>query len=283
MRPTGSVRQRADKSFEIRYSLATDPLTGQRKRIYKTFHGTYEDAKKELRRLLRTVDTSEHVEPTKIKVGEFLTQWLETMRSQISPKTHERYTDIVNLFLIPTFGNSLLNKLMPSAIQNAYNKWENSGRRDSKKGGFAPRTRLHFHRVLKAALKHAVQLQLITRNPADAIKPPRAKKVAITVLTIEQSAALLAALLGTRLYWPVLIALTTGMRRGEIVALRWRNVDFEKKTIRVLESVEQVRQNLRFKAPKTEKTRAVILPEYALEELKVWKRKQAEELNSSGR
>ena len=74
----------------------------------------------------------------------------------------------------------------------------------------------------------------------------------------------------------------TGMRRGEIVALRWKNVDFENKAIRVVESVEQVGDKIRFKAPKTEKTRAVMLPDYALEELKAWKEKQAKELKEVG-
>lgn len=80
---------------------------------------------------------------------------------------------------------------------------------------------------------------------------------------------------GKPIYWPVLLALATGMRLGETIALRWKNVDFEKKTVRVVESLEQTKKGLRFKAPKTERTRAVILPEYALEELKAWKDKQA--------
>jgi integrase len=72
------------------------------------------------------------------------------------------------------------------------------------------------------------------------------------------------------------------MRRGEILALRWKNVDFGKMTVRVVESLEQVKQTIRFKAPKTEKSRAVILPEYAINELKAWKEKQAQELLELG-
>lgn len=72
------------------------------------------------------------------------------------------------------------------------------------------------------------------------------------------------------------------MRRGEILALRWKNVDFNKMTVRVVESLEHTRQGLRFKAPKTERTRAIILPDYAAEELRAWKEKQAEELLSQG-
>jgi integrase len=100
----------------------------------------------------------------------------------------------------------------------------------------------------------------------------------MATLTVEQSAILLDAIRETRLYWPVLLALATGMRRGEILALRWKNVDLEKKTVRVVESLEQTKKGIRFKAPKTNRTRAVLLPEYAVEELQKRKEKQAEEL-----
>ncbi len=279
MRPTGSIRQRSDGTFEIRYGLGTDPLTGSRKRIHKTVGGKYEDAKKVLRKILNTIDDNQHVEPTKIKTGEFLAQWLETVRSRVSPKTHERYSDIVRRSLTPNLGNCLLTQLTPSIIQGAYNKLEATVRKD-KRGNLSPRTRLIIHRVFKSALKHAVQLQLLARNPAEGVIPPRAKKATIKTLTVEQSVALLHALKGTRLYWPVLLALTTGMRRGEILALRWKNVDFGRMTARVVESLEHTRQGLRFKAPKTEKTRAITLPQYAVEELRMWKENQAKELEA---
>lgn len=120
-RPDGYIRKRSKNSFEIRYSLGVNPLTGKRKRIETTFKGTYDQAKVELRRLLRTIDTNEHVETTKIKVKEFLTEWLKTIGSQVSPKTHERYTDLVNHFIIPALGSCLLIRLTPSNIQLAYN------------------------------------------------------------------------------------------------------------------------------------------------------------------
>jgi integrase len=284
MRRNGYIRQRSEGVFEIRYTLGTDQLTRSRKRTSKTIKGTYKDAERELRRLLRTIDTSEHLEPTKITTEQFLKQWIETVRSQISPKTHERYADIVNHFLIPSFGKSLLSRLTPILIQEAYNKWETSGRRDNKKGGLAPRTRLHLHRIFRSALKHAMRMRLINHNPADAVLPPKAKRTTASTLTIEQSVTLLEGIQNKhpRMYWPVLLAITTGMRRGEIVALRWKNVDLENKTIRVTESVEQVGHNIRFKAPKTEKTRAVMLPDYVVEELRAWKSNQSQELERLG-
>ena len=86
----------------------------------------------------------------------------------------------------------------------------------------------------------------------------------------------------TRIYWPVLIALSTGMRRGEVLALRWRNVDFEGGVVRVVESLEQTKTGIRFKSPKTDRTRAVTLPAFCIEELRRLKRQQAEELLTLG-
>jgi integrase len=100
----------------------------------------------------------------------------------------------------------------------------------------------------------------------------------MTVLTAEQSQQILGAIRRNRVYWPVLIALATGMRRGEILALRWGNVDLDRGSLRVVESLEQTKAGLRFKAPKNEKTRAITLPAFAVAELRRLRREQAESL-----
>lgn len=100
--------------------------------------------------------------------------------------------------------------------------------------------------------------------------------------TADQSAQLLEALTHSRVYWPVLLALSTGMRRGEILALRWKNVDLETGTLRVVESLEQTKTGIRFKAPKSGRHRAITLPAYAVQELRRLKREQAEGLLALG-
>src|SRR6266498_4487873 len=284
MRPTGHIRRRSAGSWELRYSLGADPATGKRRIVTTTFSGDRKVAERELRRLLRAVDTGEHVDPTRLTVRAWLGHWLDTVREEVSPKTHERYAEIVKNFLNPALGNLPLTKLAPIHIQKAYNDWATGGRRDGKVGGLSPRTRRHIHRILRSALTRAVEQQVLARNPADAFKKrlPAIEQRGMTTLTADQSACLLAAIAHTRIYWPVLLALATGMRRGEILALRWKNVDLERGTVRVVESLEQTKLGIRFKAPKNDRHRAITLPAYAVEELRGLKRQQAEELLALG-
>jgi integrase len=281
MRSTGHIRARAPGSWEIRYSLGTDPATGKRRTATATICGNRRAAEKELRRLLHTLDSGEHVDPTRMTVKQWLTSWLVAVREEVSPKSHERYSEIVTNFLVPELGALPISKLAPSHVQAAYSKWGTEGRLDGKPGGLSPRTRRHFHRILKSALGRALEQQVIARNPADAFKKrlPKVERREMATLTAEQSGCLLDAIHHTRVYWPALIALATGMRRGEVLALRWKNIDLDHGMVRVVESLEQTKAGgLRFKPPKKEKTRAITLPSFAVEDLRRLKREQAEEL-----
>jgi integrase len=279
-RHNGHIRERSPGSWEIRYDLGTDPATGKRRIATATVHGDRRAAENELRRLLHTRDTGEHVDPTRLTVGRWLSQWLKAVREEVSPKSHERYSEIVNNFLVPALGNLQITKLAPSHIQAAYTRWAVEGRLDGKEGGLSPRTRRHIHRILSSALVRAVEQQVLARNPADAFRKrlPKVERREMMTLSTNQSAQLLAAIKHTRVYWPVLLALATGMRRGEVFALRWKNVDLDRTSLRVMESLEQTKAGIRFKAPKNERTRAIKLPVFAVEELRRLKRQQAEEL-----
>lgn len=222
MRSTGHIRQRSPGSWELRYSLGTDPATGKRRMATATVKGNRRAAEKEMRRLLRTLDTGEHVDPTRMTVRQWLEAWLCAVREEVSPKSHERYSEIVENFLKPTLGNLPLTKLAPSHIQQAYTGWAISGRRDGKDGGLSTSTRRYIHTILKSALARAVEQQVLARNPADAFKRrlPKIERMQMATLTAEQSAQLLRAIEHTRVRWPVLLAISTGARRGEILALR---------------------------------------------------------------
>jgi integrase len=283
MRPTGHIRQRVSGSWEIRYSLGTD-AGGRRKVATATFKGTRREAEQELRRLLRSLDEGDHIEPGKMKVGPWLDQWLEAVREEISPKSHERYSEIVRNFLVPAFGGHQLAKLSSSHIQAAYSNWAVRGRLDGRDGGLASATRKYIHRVFRAALSRAVEQRLVNRNPADAFRNrlPKVERQPMATLTETQSAILIRAMAGTRLYWPCLLSLATGMRRGETLALRWRDVDFERHEVRVVQSLEQTKAGIRFKPPKSGRARAIAMPTFLTTELRSHKAKQAEQFLACG-
>jgi integrase len=275
MRPRGNIHQRSPGSFRLRYTLGKDPVTGKRRTATATVRGTRKDAERELTRLLRTTDTGEHVDPSRMTVGQWLDLWLDTIRAEVSQKTHESYTEIVRCYLKPALGSARLDKLAPSQIQKAYNSWT---RQDGKP--LSPRTHHYIHVILKSSLARAVEQQSLARNPADifSTRLPKIERKELTTLTVEQSAHLLESIKDAHIYWPVLLALTTGMRRGEILALRWKNVELDRGTLRVMESLEQTKAGLRFKAPKTDRTRAITLPAFVIDELRHLKRVQAETL-----
>jgi hypothetical protein len=137
MRHSGHIRERSPGAFELRYSLGTDPATGKRRVATVTLRGSRKEAERELRRLLRALDTREHVDPSRITVREWLSTWLDATRAEVAPKSAERYSEIVNNFLAPARGNLQLAKLAPVYIQDAYNEWASGGRRDGKAGGLA--------------------------------------------------------------------------------------------------------------------------------------------------
>src|SRR4051812_2803218 len=119
MRSTGHIRQRSPGSWELRYTLGTDAATGKRRMATTTMRGGRKDAERELRRLLHSIDTNEHVDPTRLTVRQWLTTWLDTVKEEVAPRTHERYSEIVNNFLAPALGNLPIIKLAPAHIQDA--------------------------------------------------------------------------------------------------------------------------------------------------------------------
>jgi integrase len=139
-----------------------------------------------------------------------------------------------------------------------------------------------MHRVLKQALKQGVRWELLHRNPADAIQPPKVEKHRMATYDMAQTAALLEALKDERIYIPVLLAVLCGLRRGEIAALRWRNVDLEKSSLAVVESVEQMNGSIRIKETKSGRVRTVALPLTVRDELKAHRLTQAQRMLKLG-
>jgi len=144
------------------------------------------------------------------------------------------------------------------------------------KMGLSAQTVTHHHRVLREALKQAVRWQMLAVNPADAVKPPRAEHKEIQVQDETGTAELLRSLEGTRFHLAALLAVGTGMRRGELLGLRWQEVDLKAGKLAVRQNLQQTSSGLLFKSPKTAKgQRSISLMPSTVTALKQHKRRQA--------
>jgi integrase len=223
----------------------------------------------------------EYVEPSKLTLSQFFDRWLKHIKPNVTPRTHERYGDLLNKNLAPLLGAKLLSKLQPIDISEAYAKAIASGRRDGK-GGLSARTVHHMHRVLYSALAQAERWKLITRSPAALLEKrdrPKIDRKSVSTIDAPTTATVFDAARDRRLFIPLVLASLCGLRRGEITALRWRAIDMENGQLAVVASTEQTDAGVvREKEAKSGKARTVALPTYAVEELRRWRLTQAEEM-----
>ncbi len=254
------------------------PTSGRRKRKWHSFKGTKREAQIECARLIGEHKAGKvNLAPNKTTVAEFLDRWIDHMRAQLTPRSHERYSELVTKNIAPLLGSTALAKLQPVMISQAYAKALKSGRRDGK-GGLSAKTVLYMHRVLRQALAQAVLWELLGRNPADVVDPPKVERKEMVALDADPTAALIEAARGTSMFIPVLLGALCGLRRGEIAALYWRAIDLERGTLAVVLSAEQTKDAVREKPPKNGKGRSVVLPSLVIDELRRYRIKQAEHL-----
>jgi integrase len=250
----GSVYRRGDGwTLKLELPRRTD---GHRQYRYETC-ATKREAERLRAELVHEIVGGTFFEPTKMTVGEFLDQWFEQTANGLTARTRERYRSIIDRHLKPALGHIALAKIRPLHLQAYYSAALSNGRTDGK-GALSPATVLKAHHIIHRALRQAVRWQLIARNPADAVEPPRALRTEMRALDSTQTAALLAAAADTRLAMPILLAVSTGMRRGELLGLRWGDVDLVAGTVAVRQTIEETKAGLTFKGPKTTKSRRVL-------------------------
>ena len=274
----GHIRERSPGHWAI--ILDAQDTAGKRKRRWHSFAGTKRQAQIECARLISEVQGGNYLEPSKVTLAEFLGRWLNHIKSQVSPRSHERYAEIVHTHIVPLLGAVPLTRLRGEQVSEAYAKALASGRRDGK-GGLSPRTVHHIHRILKQALAQAVRWQTLARNPAD-VDPPRVEKKQMHTLDADETITLIEAARGTNLFVPVLLGALCGLRRGEITALRWRTIDLDAGQLAVVASTEQTEEGVREKETKSGKDRTVALPSMVIDELRQYRIRQAEGLLQIG-
>ncbi|MBE7422228.1 MAG: site-specific integrase [Zoogloeaceae bacterium] len=300
----GSILKREGKtgtSWLLKYDAGRNAETGARKQRYKTVRGTKKDAEKELRRLLGRVDDGTHVDPSKTTVADWAETWLlDHAAPNVSQRTLEGYRLLLRVHVVPTLGDIPIQKLTAPQIQALYTRLRASGRRpvsrkadassDAEKSGLSARSVLHVHRVLFQCLKTAKKQQVIFRNPAEDVTAHKRRNGTVEggpdneveqmqALEKAQLPALFRAFKGNPLYPLVALATGTGLRRGELLALSWVDVDLDKRTVRVTKAIEDSRDfGLRIKSsPKNDSSRRTIgIDEGLCDVLRTHRREQKE-------
>jgi len=258
----GHIRQRARHSWTIVIDAGKDPDTGKRQQQWHTIKGTKRDAQRILNEILVALEKGSYVRPSKLTLGEWLSQRLDGhVMMHTTPRTQESYRSIVNEHIKPALGTILLNQLRPEQIQRYYAKALASGRSDGK-GGLSARSVLYHHRILSKALTQAVRMGILARNVASFVEPPRPARAKMATLSPDEIVRFLDAASETSYYTFFSTLLCTGLRRGELLALRWRNLDLDHAVLHVTETAFKLGNGeYVIKEPKTSHSRrSVLLP-----------------------
>src|SRR6516165_10317663 len=268
----GHIRQRGKESWELKFDLGRDPATGKRLSRHVTFRGTKREAQAELNRLLNRRNEGTYIDPTKMSVAEYLEHWLTVdIERRVARKTAVRHRQLVERQIAPRLGQMAVRQLTPTHIEAFEAQLQRDGYVKGRRAGqgLTAQTVLHVHRTLSQALAHAVKAGVLFKNPAEQVKPPRPPSREIAILSKAEVATLLRAAEGSPLYLPVLVAVTTGMRRGELLGLRWSDIDLKAARLTVNQSLERLKGKTTFKSPKTSGSRRTItLPALTVEALK---------------
>ncbi|MFZ3171924.1 MAG: site-specific integrase [Carboxydocellales bacterium] len=258
----GCIRKRG-KSWCIIVDIGHDE-NGKRKQKWFSGYPTKKEAEKDVARVVSEIDNGTFIQTTNITLGQFIQAWLSDYgKIKLSPKTYERYSGIAKLRVIPWLGNIPLDKLKPIHLQGFYKRLIEEGRKDGRPGELSPATIHYHHRVIHRILETAVKQEMVTRNVADLIELPTVaekSKEDVAILNEEQIRQLEKYLAPNSPYYSMIyLSVRTGLRRGELLALKWSDVDLAKATLQVNHSLSYTKETgLQFKAPKTKKSRRTI-------------------------
>jgi integrase len=264
----GHIRERSPGRWAIVIDVR-DPRTGQRKRRWHSFAGTKRQAQVKCAELVAAVGKGDYVEPSKATVAEFVRARIDQWEAagDISARTAERQRQLLTHQIAPHLGGKVLSKLRPLDIED----WH-SALRDS----VSARTIGHAHRVLSKTLRDALKNDFVSRNVCREQAAPKVE--GIETVIVRDVPALVAALRNWRYGTVAMVALFTGLRLGEVLALRWSAIDLDRKVLRVVEALEQTKAfGIRFKPPKTKAgKREVTLPDILTETLREHRKAQLE-------
>ena len=277
-RNEGGIHHRADGRWEARLNLGSR----DGKRIRKSyFAATHDEVASLLAHAKSQHDRGIPIPHSRIAVAGFLLGWLDTIKATVRPRTYESYELHVRHHINPEIGNIRLSALRPGHIRSLF--------RRKLASGLSPQSVVHMRTVLNTALRQAIGDRSLSWNPVSSVKRPKVRRRTYSPFTPEQARAFLAAAENTRLCTAFAIGLSLGLRRGEVLALRWCDIDLDALTIRVEQTIQRVRAKVAGTAgfqvsePKTDRSRRTLVrPAMLVPLLRRHRARQAQERLAAG-
>lgn len=249
----GSVIKRG-KTWSYVVDVGRDPVSGRRRQKWKGGFATKREAQRALSELLGRRTEDSWFDASAKTVGEYLEDWHRLVSPRLRPTTSASYFEVIHGWVLPRIGSMSLTAVSPMTLMALYAELTESGRRDGR-GGLSASSVTYCHRILKQALGNAVKWGLLQRNPADLVSPPRKSTPEMSTWTADEARRFLDAVADDRLYALWLLLVVTGMRRGEALGLRWKDVDLVAGRIAIRQTLLKIGYETHFGEPKTKRSR----------------------------
>lgn len=278
----GTIEKRGENSWRLTVAGGMD-AEGKQIRMRKTVNAkSQREAEKLLALMIAEVEQGQFTNTKNLTFTDFIARWIKDYGlNNLAPKTLHRYKQLFDTRIIPALGHYKIEHIKPAHLLEFYNTLINEGTRlDGRPGKISDRTVLYHHRVISAVLQDAVEWQVIPYNPAKRVKPPKVIKTQGKYYDEEQTAALLQAAENEAFDYRVILvlAISTGLRRGELMGLEWSDIDFEKLTLTVRQVSQYIPgKGIFTKEPKNETSkRTVSLPLSVVSLVKEYRKEWAE-------
>lgn len=248
----GHVRKRGN-TWSVVVDLGTDE-NGRRRQKWHSGYRTKRDASRGLTEILARLQAGKYVEPSCQTLAEYLREWLLAIMSTVRPGTWSSYRLNIERHVIARIGHIQLHQLRAMHLNALYSELLSTGRCRGD-GGLSPRTVRYTHTILHRSLRDAVRWGLLTQNPAALADPPKHQAAEMQVWGVDEVRAFLHHASAERLYALWLLLATTGLRRGEALGLRWKDLELDIGRAAIRQTLSSVGGKLSFSTPKTAKSR----------------------------
>jgi len=275
----GSIFRKNDR-WAFRVDAGVNAETGKRRQMLRQGFKTKREAETALAAAQQSVEQCSVVSKSTMKVGAFLDQWLASQQGRLKASTHHSYV-VTSKRIRSGLGHVQVQALMPLQIESFYADLLDHGRADGT--GLSPKTVRNTHTVLRKALSDAQRLGLVYRNAADAARGPSVERPEFTVWSSDELRQFFATAESNRLGAAFVMLATTGLRRGEVLGARWRDLDLDARTLSVVQTITNVDGKLVFGKPKTSKSvRMISIDERTVNLLRQHRRQQREDQIAMG-